>query len=166
MDQLPAPTPPLIPYAQASPIQLAQALFTSKEALGPPYAELTWPQWYEAFAYFQPLLLLEPNQVSVTAEGLTAIAQYFDARYPVPISVSPLPPALPTGSKSTSGSSLPPATRRQVKRTYSLHTDALEILERVSFWQRVSKSALINLALMRLLLDYPESQDPIPVTEV
>jgi hypothetical protein len=162
MDQLPAPTPPLIPYAQASPIQLAQALFTSKEALGPPYAELAWPQWSEAFAYFQPLLLLEPNQVSVTAEGLTAIAQYFDARYPVLISVSPLPPALPTGSKG----SLPHATPRQVKRTYSLRPDALEILERVSFWRRVNKSAIINLALMRLLLDYPESQEPIPATKV
>lgn len=164
MNQLPAPTLPLIPYAQASPAQLAQALFTSKEALGAPYAELAWPQWYEAFAYFQPLLVLEPNQVSVTADGLTALAQYFNTRHPVPTSVSSLPAASAApllGPEGTLGSSLPPAPHSE-KKTYTMHSSTLESLERVSFWRRVSKSSLINLAVAQLMATYPESQIPLP----
>lgn len=167
MDQLPAPTLPLMPYAQASPAQLAQALFTSKEALGAPYAELAWPQWYEAFAYFQPLLILEPNQVSITAEGLMAIAQYFNTRHPVSTSVSPLPSALvppPPSPERTSGFSSPTAPLRE-KKTYSLYSDVLESLERVSFWRRMSKSALVNLAVAQLMATYPESQIPLPLIE-
>jgi hypothetical protein len=164
MDQLPAPTLPLIPYAQASPAQLAQALLTSKEALGTPYAELAWPQWYEAFAYFQPLLILEPNQVSVTAEGLTAISQYFNTRYPVPTSGPPLPSAStapPPSLERTPSFSLHSAPLRE-KKTYSLHLGVLESLERVSFWRRVSKSSLVNLAVAQLMATYPESQIPLP----
>jgi len=166
MDQLPIPTLPLLPYAQASPAQMAQAMFTAKEILGSPYAAIAWPQWQEAFTYFQPLLLFEPTQISVTAEGLTAIAQYFDTRYPTSISVSQPPAAPLPSSQSTSESPLPPATLHHVKRTYALHPDVLESLERVSFWRRVGKSALVNLALMRLLPNYSESQDPIPSTKV
>lgn len=166
MDQLPAPILSLLPYAQASPAQMAQAVFMAKETLGFPYAAIAWPQWQEAFVYFQPLLLSESTQVSVTTEGLTAIAQYFDARYPASIAVSPLPAAPLPSSQSTSEFPLPLGTPRQVKRTYALHPDVLESLERVSFWRRVGKSALVNLALMRLLPGYSESQDPIPLTEV
>jgi hypothetical protein len=164
MDQLPTPTLPLLPYAQASPAQMVQAMFTTKEALGSSYADIAWPQWQEAFTYIQPLLLFEPNQVSVTPEGLVAIAQYFDTRYSVP--PSPMPTAPPLSKEHASGSPLSLATPRQVKRTYLLHPDVLESLERVSFWRRVGKSSLVNLALMRLLPDYSESQDPIPSTEV
>jgi hypothetical protein len=164
MDQPPTSTLPLLPYAQASPAQMVQAMFTAKETLGSSYADIVWPQWQEAFAYIQPLLLFEPSQVSVTAEGLVAIAQYFDTRYPV--SASPMPTVPPPSIERASGSPLPLTIPRQVKRTYLLHPDVLESLERVSFWRRVGKSALVNLALMRLLPDYTESQDPIPSTEV
>lgn len=165
MDQLLTPTLPLIPYAQASPAQLAQAVLTAKEALGPHYSDLPWSQWYEAFAYFQPLLLVEPNQVSITAEGLTAIAQFFDTRYPVSVPISPLlptPAAPPPGLESASGPSLPPAPPTQIKRTYSLRLDVLESLERVSFWRREVRSDLVNLALEQLMATYPESQIPLP----
>jgi hypothetical protein len=161
MDQLSALSFPLLPYSQASPAQLAQAVFTAKETLGPNYSDLPWSQWYEAFAYFQPLLLSEPDKVNITGEGLIAIAQYFDAQAPAPVPKSPLLTVSSSDPKGISGSSLPPTALRQVKRTYSLHPDVLESLERVSFWRRVKKSALVNLALMRLLLDYSESQDPI-----
>lgn len=164
MDQPPAPTLSLLPYAQASPAQMGQAMFTAKETLGSLYAQFAWPQWQEAFAYIQPLLSFEANQLSVTAEGLAAIAQYFDSRYPV--SAFPIPTTPPPSTERMSGSPLPLNTLRQVKRTYSLHPDVLESLERVSFWRRVGKSALVNLALMRLLPDYSESQDPIPSTEI
>lgn len=167
MDQQPVPTLPFVPYAQASPAQLAQALFTSRETLGAPYAELAWPQWDEAFAYLQPLLVLKLNQVSITAEGLTAITQYFNARYPILTSASLLsatsaaPTPSPTG---TSGFSTHSAPRRE-KKTYTLDPGILESLKRVSFWRRMSKSSLVNLAVAQLMATYPESQIPLPLTE-
>ena len=88
MDQISTPDLPLIPYSQASPAQVAQAMLTAKEALGPSYANLAWPQLEDAFAYFQPLLLSEHKQVSVTAEGLMAITQYLDTQYPIQAPVS------------------------------------------------------------------------------
>lgn len=165
MDQLPAHTLPLLPYAQASPAQLAQAVFTAKETLGSNYSDLPWLQWQEAFAYFQPLLLLEPNQVSLTVEGLTAIAQYFDTRYPAPVPVSPLlpaPAAPPAGLESASAPLLRSAPPNQIKRTYSLRLDVLESLERVCFWRREVRSDLVNLALEQLMATYPESRIPLP----
>lgn len=164
MDQPPAPDSLLLPYAQASPAQMVQAMFTAKETLGSSYAAIAWPQWQEVFSYFQPLLLLEPNQVSVTAEGLIAIARYFDTRYPVSVPMSPLPlapAASSSGPESMNGSPVPSARLCQ-KKTYSLYSDVLESLERVSFWRRVSKSALVNLAVEQLMATYPESQIPIP----
>lgn len=164
MNQLPTLILPLIPYAQASPAQLAQALLTARDALGISYREITGPQWYEAFTYFQPLLVSEPNQVSVTAEGLMAIAQYFDARYPS-LSASLLPhtsAAPPPVPRGTPDLALPSALPHMVKRTYLLHLDVLTSLEQVSFWRRVNKSALVNLAVEQLMATYPESQIPIP----
>jgi hypothetical protein len=168
MNQLPTLSLPLIPYAQASPAQLAQALLTARDALGISYREITGPQWYEAFTYFQPLLIAEPNQVNVTAEGLMAIAQYFDTRYPS-LSASSLPhasavplPALERVPDTT----LPPALPYVVKRTYLLHLDVLTSLERVSFWRRARKSDLVNLAVQQLMATYSESQIPLPLTEV
>ncbi len=162
MDQSSASLP-LLPYAQASPAQLAQAIFTAKEALGPNYSDLPWQQWYEAFAYYQPLLLLETNQVRTTDEGLVAVVQYFDAQY---TEASSLPPTLPPSIKSASGALLPPDQPREVKRTYSLYSDVLETLERVSFWRRVNRSALVNLAVKQLMATYPESQIPLPTMKV
>jgi hypothetical protein len=162
MDQSPTPILPLIPYAQASPDQLAKALFMAKEALGPSYAEFAWPQWYEAFAYFQPLLLVEPNRVSITADGLTAIARYFDTKYPSLALASPpsyAPPSLPPISEQASGSLLP-TQPLVIKSTYSLRIDVLESLGRASFWLRMSKSALVNLAVEQLMATYPESKIP------
>lgn len=169
MDQLSIPIFPLIPYAQASPAQLAQALLTAVDALGLTYREITWPQWYEAFAYFQPLLVIEPNQVSVTAEGLMVIARYFDTRYPssVPTSslahVSAPPLSVP---EETAGIPMPPASPHAVKRTYLIDSDVLKSLERVSFWRRVSKSDLVNTAVQQLMVTYSESQIPLPPIEV
>jgi hypothetical protein len=165
MDQLPHPILPLIPYAQASPAQLAQAMLTAMDALGLTYREITWPQWYEAFAYFQPLLVLELGQVSVTAEGLIAIAQYFDTRYQSSISASLLthiPVASPSVPEEASNISTPSALPHTVKRTYSLNSEVLTSLERVSFWRRVSKSDLVNIAVQQLMATYSESQTPLP----
>jgi hypothetical protein len=150
MDQLPAPDLRLIPYAQASPAQLTQALVNAREALAPYYPALTWPQWHQAFDYLQPTLRLEVDQISITSGGLTELAHYFDAQYALP---TPTPQLLP-----------PP--QRMVKGTYSIRTDVLESLNRVSFWRRKGKSALVNLALIRFLTGYSESQDPIPDTEI
>jgi hypothetical protein len=171
MDQLPTPILSLIPYTQVSPDQLAQALFAAREALGLSYAEIAWPQWYEAFAYFQPLLVAEPNQVRVTTEGLTAVARYFDTRYPPAVPISPLPHTsvtLPPVSEpeSASGIPLPPAVSNTVKRTYSLHKNVVTSLERVSFWQRVSMSSLVNLAVEQMMATYSESKIPLPLTKV
>ena len=162
MDQSHASILPLIPYAQSSPDQLAQAVLMARETLGPSYAELAWPQWYEAFAYFQPLLILESNKISVTTEGLIAITQYFDSKYPSLAQVPPLPhatAALPSISGGANDSLLP-AQPRKVKSTYSLRSDVLESLKRASFWRRVSKSALVNLAIEQLMATYPESKIP------
>jgi len=166
MDQSSIPILPLIPYAQASPAQLAQALFTAKEALGLPYAAIEWSQWYEAFAYFQPLLVFELNRVSFTAEGLTAVAQYFDTRYPSSVPVSPLPQESTTLPPVLEVVSQHSALPHAVKRTYLLRRDVLTSLERVSFWQRVSKSTLVNLAVEQLMATYSESKVPLPLIEV
>lgn len=164
MDQIPAPDLPLIPYSQASPAQVAQAMFTAKEALGPSYANLAWLQLEEAFIYFQPLLLSDHKQVSVTAEGLTAIAQYLDTQYPIQVPLSPRPPiaATPLPALEHAPASLLLQTKLREKKTYSLRPSVLRGLERVSFWRRVTKSALVNLALEQLLATYPEAQIPIP----
>lgn len=150
MDQPPAPDLRLIPYAQASPAQLTQALVTAREALAPYYPTLTWPQWHQAFDYLQPTLRLEVEQISITSESLTGLAHYFEAQYPLP---NLIPQLLPT-------------PQRMVKGTYSMRPDVLESLNRVSFWRRIGKSALVNLALMRLMSGYSESQDPIPDSEI
>lgn len=150
MDQSPAPNLHLIPYAQASPAQLAQALITAREAIAPYYPALTWPQWHQAFEYLQPTLKLEDEQVNTTTEGLTELARYFEAQY-----LSPTP-----------NPQLMQASKRMVKMTFSMRPEVIEILNRVSFWRRIGKSTLVNLALIRILSDYSESQDPIPVAEV
>lgn len=106
-------------------------------------------QWHQAFEHLQPTLKLEAKQVSTTTEGLTELAYYFDAQYP---SLAPT-------------TQLPQAPQRKIKMTYSMRPDVLESLNRVSFWRRKGKSALVNLALIRLLSSYSESQDPIPVAE-
>jgi hypothetical protein len=156
---------PLLPYAQASPAQLAQALFAAKEALGCDYLSIPWPQWYEAFAYFQPLLLLGPDQATITNEGLSAIAQYFNTRHSPPAPIFP-PPILPSTLENASGSLLSSTQPRIIKRTYSLRPDVLESLERASFWRRKKRSALVNLAVKQLMATYPESQIPLPTIEV
>jgi hypothetical protein len=149
MDQSTAPDLRLIPYAQASPAQLTQALVTAREALAPYYPALTWPQWHQAFEYLQPTLRLEASQVSLTGDGLTELAHYFDAQHPSP----------------TPTSQVLPVSQRMVKMTYSMRPDVLESLNRVSFWRRKGKSALVNIALKRFLSGYSESQDPIPVSD-
>lgn len=149
MDQPPAPDSRLIPYTQASPAQLTQALVTAREALSPYYPALTWPQWHQAFDYLQPILMLEGEQISVTSGGLTELAHYFEAQYPL----------------LTSTPQLLPSSQRMVKGTYSILSDVAEGLNRVSFWRRKGKSALVNLALIQFLTGCSESQDPIPNTK-
>jgi hypothetical protein len=139
-------------------------MFTAKETLGSPYAAIAWQQWQEVFTYFQPLLLFESDRISVTAEGLIAIAQYFDTRYPVsvPVSALPLAPVAPSLDPENASASPLSLVRLRQKKTYSLYSDVLESLEQVSFWRRVNKSALVNLAVEQLMATYPESQIPIP----
>jgi hypothetical protein len=151
----------LVPYAQAAPAQLAQALVNAREALGPYYPALTWPQWHKALEYLQPLLLIDDGQVSISMEGLTKLAHHFEAEHPLP----PIAVVSSPHLELVSGP-LPPAPLPKVKKTYSMRLDVLESLDRVSFWRRKGKSALVNLAIRQLMASYPESQIPIPITEV
>ena len=167
MDQPPLPTPRLLLYAQASPAQLAQALVAAKEALGPYYPTLTWPQWHQAFEQLQPILQVGTDQVSLTTEGLTKLAQYFENQFtkstpsttqlplpaPPPSSITPAPTPL-TASSS--------ATATWPKRTYNLRPEVIELIDRVSYWRRDGKSDLVNQAVTELLADYAEAQRPIP----
>jgi hypothetical protein len=142
----------LIPYTQASAAQLSQAIIAAREALDPYYPGLSWPQWHQAFKAIQPSLKLDANRVITTSQSLTELARYFAA--PPPDQNEELEPQ-------------PQLVASQgVKKTYLMQPEVLESLNRVSFWRRVGKTSLVNLALLKLLAHYPESRIPIPTTEL
>lgn len=148
MDRPPPPDTQLLPYAQATPTQLSQALISAREALDPYYPALTWSHWHRAFQELQPLLRNGAGRAAVTFQGLAELTCYFEA----------LPPGQAPRSEGA-----PPTTR--VKKTFSMELEVLEQLDRVSYWRREGKSDLVNLALTRLMATYPEAHIPISPTE-
>jgi len=137
----------LLPLRSASASQLAQAIDTAAKALAPYYPALTWAQWQQAFIFLQLPLRVTGQQVMTTALGLSGLIQYLETQY------------LPTGQLPVLTASEP---RREIKKTYGMRPDVLESLDRVSFWLRKGKSALVNQALQQLLARHPESQIPVP----
>lgn len=156
------------PYSQASATQLSLALIAAREALDPYYPGLTWAQWHQAFKATQPKLILNANQV--TATGLTDLIHYFETLY-IPIGSAPPQDSpivdTPEHTQSAVESVFQFGTdmRLELSRTYLISQQVAEGLNRVSFWRRESKSALVNLALMQLLVTYPELQVSIPATK-
>lgn len=156
------------PYSQASATQLSLALIAAREALDPYYPGLTWAQWHQAFKATQPKLILNANQV--TATGLTDLIHYFETLY-IPVGSGP-PQDSPiadtpeyTQSAVESVFQFGTDMRLELSRTYLISQEVAEGLSRVSFWRRESKSALVNLALMQLLVKYPELQVSIPANK-
>jgi hypothetical protein len=156
MARLAAPDSHLLPYVQASPAQLSQAIISAREALGPYYPSLDWSHWHQAFKALEPVLKLEAGQASMTPDGLNKLARYLETV------------ASPAGTDSLTSPSnnaelpLPKGgAHLKVKNTYSIQAEAAEGLNRLSFWRRESKSALVNLALTQFLSQHPESQIPI-----
>lgn len=150
MDRLPPLNAQLLPYAQATPTQLSQALIGAREALDPYYPALTWPHWHRAFQDLQPLLRCDAERTAVTFQGLAELTRYFEG--------------VPPGAANVPKAGDIPLTTR-VKKTFSMEPEALEQLDRVSFWRREGKSDLVNLALTRLLATYPEAHVPITSSE-
>ena len=170
MDWLPTSDSHTVLYSQASAIQLSLALIAAREALDPYYPELTWPQWHQAFKTVQPTLILNVNQVAATANGLTELIHYFEARHLSAGSVSPQEFSTANAPEYTdlvaeSVFQFNADARLELKNTYCISYDVAEGLKRVSFWRRESKSALVNLALMQLLVKYPELQFSVPATK-
>ncbi|RZJ92978.1 MAG: hypothetical protein EOO60_06585 [Hymenobacter sp.] len=141
----------LLPLSSASAPQLTQAITTASRALAPYYPTLTWAQWQQAFIALQLPLRVTGQQVVTTALGLSGLIQYLETQY-LPASQSPIPTM--------------PKPQRGIKRTYDMQLEVLESLERVSYWLRKNKSALVNKALLQLLARYPESQIPVPPIEL
>jgi hypothetical protein len=153
------PDPRLLLYAQASPAQLSQAIITAREALGPYYPSLDWPHWHQAFRELEPSLKLEAGQITMTLEGLNELARHLEAMI-LPVDVMPTS-SIPRATWAPQSGEAP---HQEVKKTYSIKVEVLESLNRVSFWRRERKVALVNLALTQFLSQYPESQIPIPNT--
>ncbi|RZK44666.1 MAG: hypothetical protein EOO61_02975 [Hymenobacter sp.] len=152
-----APDPYLLPYAQASPAQLSQAIITAREALGPYYPSLDWPQWHQAFKTLEPALKLEASQVFMTLDGLNELARYLETLIS-PADTNSLNPPVRSVELSHQKKEL----HFKTKNTYSIEAEVVESLNRVSFWRRQRKSTLVNLALIQFLSQYPESHIPIP----
>ena len=93
----------------------------------------------------------------MTLDGLSELARYLETVtspaqtdfIDAPISDTKLP--LPKGE-----------SHLKSKNTYSIRAEVVESLNRVSFWRRKNKSALVTLALTQFLSQYPESRIPIP----
>ena len=156
MAWLAAPDSHWLPYVQASPAQLSQTIISAREALGPYYPSLDWSHWHQAFRALGPVLKLEAGQASMTPDGLNELARHLETV------ASPAGADSPTSPINNAESLLPKGeSHLKVKHTYSIQAEVVESLNRVSFWRRESKSALVNLALTQFLSQYPESQIPI-----
>ena len=103
----------------------------------------------------------------MTANGLTDLIHFFEVIH-LPVDSIPLqnPPTaeapVDTDSQVESSFQFGTDIRLELTRTYSISQEVAEGLNRVSFWRGESKSALVNLALMELLIKYPELQLSIP----
>jgi len=156
MARLAAPDSHLLPYVQASPAQLSQAIISAREALGPYYPALNWSHWHQAFKALEPVLKLEAGQASMTPDGLNELARYLET-VASPAGIDSLTSSINNAESPLSKGQ----SHLKVKNTYSIQAEVVESLNRVSFWRRKTKSALVNLALTQFLSQYPESQIPI-----
>lgn len=165
MDQPNTTIPSILPLTQASAAQLAQAILTAREALSIYYPSLTIEQWQRAFEELGfPLRVIE-NRATPTALGLRNLIDYFEARY-----ISPSTLDVPETDSAAGPKRIQfiagQYTAQKAKKTYDIRGDVLSALERASFWRRVSKSHLVNRALIQLLADMPEIQVPVPPREL
>lgn len=164
MDQPLTPLPTILPLAQASAIQLAQAILSVRDSLAVYYPTVTLEQWQQALERLDCPLYVTTNGITATALGLRGLINHFEMHS------SSSGMALDSNEVPTSSRRellLPSewGTVRKTKKTYDMHPSVLEGLARTSFWRRVSKSYLVNRALVQLLADMPDSQVPIPSGE-
>lgn len=162
MDQPSVPVSTILPLAQVSAAQLAQAILTAREALSIYYPAVTIEQWQQAFEKLDFPLYVSANRVATTALGLRSLIDYFEEVLSSP-AVSEIPNMLLAVSQQELPHEL--SAVRKVKKTYEMRADVLEPLARASFWRRVGKSQLVNRALLQLLTGMPESRVPIPPGE-
>ncbi|RZK31160.1 MAG: hypothetical protein EOO61_18380 [Hymenobacter sp.] len=160
MAWLAAPDSHLLPYIQASPAQLSQAIISAREALGPYYPSLDWSHWHQAFKALQPALKLEAGQASMTPDGLSELARYLET-----VTSPAQPDSTDAPISDTKLPLLKGESHLKSKNTYSIRAEVVESLNRVSFWRRKNKSALVTLALTQFLSQYPESRIPIPPSQ-
>lgn len=146
--------PSLLPYAQASVFQRTQALNGARQVLDAAYPFLSYPQWQHALDHLQLPLLVTADQAGLSHDGLATLVQYLAARYQTP--------PVPSATTSTTSPAEPSATTKSHKQTYSVRPEVTKQLARVSHWCRLTKSQLVNEALVQLLRQYPEADLPLP----
>lgn len=144
---------PLLSYAQASVFQRTQALNGARQVLDAAYPFLNYLQWQHALDHLQLPLQVTADQTGLTHDGLATLVQYLVARY--------RPPSAPDAS-STPSSATEPATAKYRKQTHALSPEVTEQFARVSHWCRITKTQLVNEALVQLLRQYPEANLPLP----
>lgn len=71
-----------VPYAQASPQQISQALFFLQEELRAHFPALPWLTWAQALDFFKPDLWREAGLVTLDYDDLTRLAQHLAAQLP------------------------------------------------------------------------------------
>ncbi len=69
-----------VPFAQASPEQVSQALDTVRQAVGQQFPPMVKETWAKAIRALQPDLWVAPNTVSLNEPDLTRLVQHLDAR--------------------------------------------------------------------------------------
>jgi hypothetical protein len=154
----------LLTYQEASASQLAQAITHAAQVLAPYYPAFTWAQWLQAFEALELPLRVTGQHAITTAPGLSGLIQYFETQF-LSASKTAAQPEIFPALAAEPDMRFQLEARREVKKTYAMRPDVLESLERVNYWLRKGKSALVNQALMELLVRYPESLIPIPPKE-
>ncbi len=87
---IPSPTALLLPYAQATPAQHAQALHYVRERLRPHFPTLPERAFAQALEEFRPELLLSGPRVALVPQDLTQLAQHLAASPELPLLAPPL----------------------------------------------------------------------------
>ncbi|MFC6225032.1 hypothetical protein ACFP2F_17420 [Hymenobacter artigasi] len=73
------PTAVCVPFSQASPAQVTQALDTVRQAVGPQFPPLVKGTWANAIRALQPDLWVAPTSVSLDEHDLARLVQHLDA---------------------------------------------------------------------------------------
>ncbi|WP_035566122.1 hypothetical protein [Hymenobacter sp. IS2118] len=72
------PTAVCVPFSQASPEQVTQALDTVRQAVGPQFPPLVKETWANAIRALQPDLWVAPQTVSLNEPDLARLVQHLD----------------------------------------------------------------------------------------